>query len=102
MKAVSSHPSIRPKVVIIGVSVLILWIVGAAVYIWLSEHPIYPSYDPNRPTAAQQQAIDDATAWRENRVLGCLTVMTPAVHPETGARYVFSDSCTAPGWVSEN
>lgn len=102
MNNTPSRLPIRPKIVIIGVSVLILWLVGAAAYIWLSENPIYPSYDLNRPTAAQQKAIDDAVAWRENRVLGCLTVITPAVHPNTGARHTFSDSCIAPGWVSEN
>lgn len=102
MNEVPTRPAIRPKVIIIGVIVLILALVGAVAYAWLSENPIYPSYDPNRPTAAQQKAVDDAVEWRENRVLGCLTVITPAVHPETGARHTFSDSCTAPGWVSEN
>lgn len=104
MKALPSRPVIRLRVIIIAVGVLIVSLVSVGAYVWFSEHPIhiYPSYDPSHPTAAQQNAIEDAREWRENRILGCLTVVTPAVHPETGARYTFSDSCMAPGWVSEN
>ena len=102
MKQSPPRPVIRLKVIVISVSVLILSLAGAVSYAWFLEHPIYPAYDPDHPTAAQQAAINDAVEWRENRVLGCLTVITPAVHPETGARHTFTDSCTAPGWISEN
>lgn len=101
MKQASRRPFIRFKVIIVAVSLLVLCFVGIAIYAWFLENPMYPSYDPKRPTAAQQKAIDDAVSWRENQVLGCLTVITPAVHPETGARHTFTDSCVAPGWVGE-
>jgi hypothetical protein len=96
------RPSIRLKVVIVAVSLLILCLVGVMAYAWFLENPIYPSFDPEHPTAAQQRAIDDALQWREGRVLSGFPVGTPAVDPKTGARYAFPDSVLPPGWVSEN
>lgn len=51
---------------------------------------------------AQQQAINEGLDYlKEQGPEMCATVMTPAMHIETGARYTFNDSCLPPGWEAE-
>ncbi len=51
---------------------------------------------------AQQQTINEGLDYlREQGSQTCATVVTPAIHTETGAKYTFSDSCLPPGWEVE-
>lgn len=45
----------------------------------------------------REQALEQARNWRPTGP--CTTVMTPAVHVETGATYTFTSGCLPPGWV---
>lgn len=55
--------------------------------------------DGDKSPEAQQRAISEALQKRNNPSdTSCATVLTDAVHPETGAKYTFSDSCLPPGW----
>jgi hypothetical protein len=47
---------------------------------------------------SQAKAIEEAKKYRPSGI--CTAVMTPAVHPSSGAQYTFSSGCLAPGWVA--
>lgn len=58
--------------------------------------------DGDKTPEAQQRAISEALQNRANSASRvCATVLTDAVHPETGAKYTFPDSCLPPGWERE-
>ena len=48
-------------------------------------------------SAARDEAIRQAESFR----CGGLTVMTPATHIKTGAKYTFPTSCLPDGWESD-
>ncbi len=55
----------------------------------------------NRNTGTDEEkaeAIRQAQEYSTSEI--CLTVMTPATHVETGAKFTFNSSCIAPGWKS--
>lgn len=45
--------------------------------------------------------IREAEEFEKNNPGTCLTVLTPATHNETGAKFTFSSSCIPDGWVSD-
>ncbi len=47
----------------------------------------------------KEEALEQARNFRPKGP--CTTVMTPAVHLETGARYEFTSGCLPEGWVAE-
>lgn len=47
----------------------------------------------------KEQALEQARNFQPKGP--CTTVMTPAVHVETGARYTFTSGCLPEGWVAE-
>ena len=47
----------------------------------------------------KEEALEQARNYRPKT--NCTTVMTPAIHIETGARYTFPSGCLPNGWVAE-
>ena len=47
----------------------------------------------------QAAAIEEAENYRHGPNVACAAEETPSMHLLTGARYDFSSSCLAPGWI---
>ena len=58
-----------------------------------------PQDPPNPVDKAKQEAIRQAQAYTADEV--CSKVLTPAVHNQTGASYVFPAACVPEGWTPE-
>lgn len=52
-------------------------------------------------SAAQEAAIQAAKQYRPPAGTMCTQALVPALHVESGAKYIFSSGCLAPGWKAE-
>ncbi len=50
-------------------------------------------------TVTVDEALAQARAYKPES--GCIQVLTPATHTQTGATYLFETGCLAPGWVAD-
>jgi hypothetical protein len=74
-----------------------------------------PTPDPTKPSSPQQntgtqqtqnsqtqaEAIEQARRYQPPPDMMCTSVMTPAIHTASGARYTFSNGCLPEGWQRE-
>lgn len=56
---------------------------------------------PSNNTKAKEEAIRQAKLWKPPSGTACASVITPAGHTATGAKYTFSSACIPPGWEKE-
>jgi hypothetical protein len=79
----------KKRIIIIIATGLILVTIGLAFF-----------YKPSTNSSTQADAIRQAEAYQPDGVCGM--AMTPATHTATGAKYTFSSTCIAPGWVRDD
>jgi len=78
--------------------VIVISLLIAAILIFVY---IFTQSNPFNSIDTQEEAIIQAQEYDKTSTGNCLTVLTPATHTDTGAKYTFSSSCLAPGWESD-
>jgi uncharacterized protein YxeA len=79
----------QKRIIITVVAALVLVTIGLTFF-----------YKPSTNSSTQTEAIRQAEAYQPDGVCGM--AMTPATHTATGAKYTFSSTCLAPGWVRDD